>query len=134
MEERPRYCAIKILTVHATEGHHNGRLLELDIMQTITSSAKTPTLPRLRHHFEMEGPHGRHLCLVLPILSESVRSFRLSVPSKLLEPPMVKIIVVQVVEALVQLHAANIIHTGQAHHGIRPNNAGVLVTIHPLFL
>jgi serine/threonine-protein kinase SRPK3 len=82
-------------------------------MQTITASAKTPTLPRIYDHFETDGPHGRHLCLVLPVLSETISSFRRSAPSKRLDPPKVKIIIAQIAEALEQLHAANIIHTGQ---------------------
>ena len=74
---------------------------------------KSPHLTRLYDHFEIDGPHGRHLCLVLPVLSETVSSFRRSAPSKLLDPPKVKIIIAEVVQALVQLHAADIIHTGQ---------------------
>jgi serine/threonine-protein kinase SRPK3 len=111
-EETPTYHAIKILTVHATKGHHDGHLLELEAMQTITAM-KTPLLPRLHDHFEIDGPHGRHLCFVLPVLSESVSTFRRSSPSKSLDTPKAKIIVAQVVEALVKLHAANIVHTGQ---------------------
>jgi serine/threonine-protein kinase SRPK3 len=114
-EEKPTYHAIKILTVHATKGHHDGHLLELEVMQTITASTKIFLLPRLHDHFEMDGPHGRHLCLVLPVLSESVSSFRRSAPSKSLDPPKVKIIIAHVVLALVHLHAANIIHTGQRY-------------------
>jgi serine/threonine-protein kinase SRPK3 len=82
-------------------------------MRTITETVKSPRLPRLRDHFEMKGPHGQHLCLVLPVFSESISSFRRSAPLKLLNPPKVKILVVQVAEALVKLHGANIIHTGQ---------------------
>jgi serine/threonine-protein kinase SRPK3 len=111
-EETSTYHAIKILTVHATKCHHDGHLLELEAMQTITAM-KTPLLPRLRDHFEIDGPHGRHLCLVLPVLGESVNTFRRSSPSKSLDTAKVKIIVAQVVEALVKLHAANIVHTGQ---------------------
>ncbi|KAJ8590256.1 kinase-like protein, partial [Rhizopogon salebrosus TDB-379] len=115
-EETPTYHAIKILTVHATKGHHDGHLLELEAMQTVTAM-KAPLLPRLQDHFEIDGPHGRHLCLVLPVLSESVNTFRLSSPSKSLDTPKVKIIVAQVVEALVKLHAANIVHTD-----LKPDN------------
>ena len=92
VEERLQYCAIKILTVYATKGDYDHNLLKLEIMQT-------------------EGPHGQHLCLVLPILSDSVSNFRHSAPSKSLDPPKVKILIAQIVEALVGLHSANIIHT-----------------------
>jgi serine/threonine-protein kinase SRPK3 len=82
-------------------------------METITATIKSPRLPRLRDHFEIEGPHGQHLCLVLPVFGGSVSSFRRSAPLKLLNTPKVKIIIVQVVEALVKLHSANVIHAGQ---------------------
>ncbi|KAG1852680.1 kinase-like protein [Suillus subluteus] len=116
-EERLRYCAIKILTVHDTKAHHDGHLLELEVMQTITRSTGISLLPHLRDHFEINGPHGQHLCLVLPALSESVDSFTYSAPSKLLDPPKVKIIVAQVLESLAQLHTANIIHAD-----LKPDN------------
>ncbi|OJA09422.1 hypothetical protein AZE42_03067 [Rhizopogon vesiculosus] len=51
-------------------------------------------------HFEIDGPHGGHLCLVLPALNESISSFRRSAPSELLDPPKVKIIIAEVVQAL----------------------------------
>ncbi|KAG1776676.1 hypothetical protein EV702DRAFT_971105, partial [Suillus placidus] len=61
----------------------------------------------LRDHFETNGPHGQHLCLVLPVLSEGFRCWLNAL--KVARPA----IVAQVVEALVLLHAANIIHTGR---------------------
>ena len=109
----PRYCAIKILTAHATRGIRDGYLLELEMMKTIAKLTNSFRLPYLLDHFETEGPYGQHLCLVQRVLSSDVGSFRLSAPHKRLGFPIVKIIVAQVVEALVTLHAARIIHTGQ---------------------
>jgi serine/threonine-protein kinase SRPK3 len=71
-----------------------------------------PTLPYLFDHFETEGPHGHHLCLVEQVLSTDVSVFRRSAPSERLGSRTVKIIIAQVLEALVPLHAAGIIHTG----------------------
>ena len=107
-----KYCAIKILTVHATKGHMNGHLLELDMMEAITRLKRVLRLPILRDHFEIEGPHGRHLCIVQPVLSTDISNFRRSAPTKKLGLPTVKIIIAQVLEALVNLHTAHIIHTG----------------------
>ncbi|KAG1841214.1 hypothetical protein DFJ58DRAFT_76029 [Suillus subalutaceus] len=55
-EEMLRYCAIKILTVHDTKAHHDVRLLELEVMQTNAGLTMTSFLPRLRDHFEINGP------------------------------------------------------------------------------
>ncbi|KAH0826201.1 hypothetical protein J3R83DRAFT_5637 [Lanmaoa asiatica] len=82
-------------------------------MKAITRLKSILRLPYLVDHFETGGPHGQHLCLVLPVLSTDVGRFRRSAPSKRLRCSTVKIIVAQVLEALVTLHAAHIIHTGQ---------------------
>jgi len=81
-------------------------------MQTTTALTGTSSygLPCLLDH---DGPHGRYLCIVTPILSETVSSFRRSAPSKSLDSQKVKMIFCGAVEALIDLHATNIMHTGQ---------------------
>ena len=73
----------------------------------------TRSVPSFYDHFETEGPHGRHLCLVMGVLSSDISHFRRSAPSKRLRFQLVQNIIVQVVEALVALHAVGIIHTGE---------------------
>ena len=102
------YYSVKILTVHATKSHP----LELEILKAI-NKLKVTGLPHLFDHFETEGPHGLHRCLVQPVLSTDVGHFRRSAPTERLGSPTVKIIIVQVLEALVALHAAQIVHTGE---------------------
>ncbi|OJA07767.1 hypothetical protein AZE42_03002 [Rhizopogon vesiculosus] len=104
LAETLTYHAIKILTAHATKGHHDGDLFEFEAMQTITESVKSSVLPRMRDHFEL-------------MADTFVCSFMHSAPSKLLDPPKAKVIIAEVVEALVKLHAANIIHTD-----VKPDN------------
>ncbi|KDR77477.1 hypothetical protein GALMADRAFT_65792 [Galerina marginata CBS 339.88] len=118
--ETPQYYAAKILTAHATALHRKGLLLELEILKAIKELKGIHKLPRLLDDFEIDGPHGKHLCLVTPVLSTDVSSFRRSAPSKRLGLQAVKIIVVQVVESLVSLHAAQIIHTGRWVNQFRP--------------
>jgi serine/threonine-protein kinase SRPK3 len=93
--------------------HQDGLLLELEIMKAITGLKRPPPLPYLIDHFETDGPHGQHLCIVQPVLSTDISRFRRSAPSKRLGFPAVKIIIAQVLQALVALHAARIIHTGK---------------------
>ena len=107
-KKAPVYYSIKILTVHATKGH----LPELEILEAIRN-LKCSRLPYLFDHFETEGPHGKHLCLVLPVLSTDVGQFKRSAPLKRLGFPTVKIITAQVLEALVALHGVHIVHTGE---------------------
>lgn len=81
-------------------------------MKVIRRSKGVLRLPLLHDHFEVEGPHGRHLCMVQSVLSTDVSNFRCSAPTKKLGSPAVKIIVAEVLEGLRNLHAAQIIHTG----------------------
>jgi len=113
--EGKTYYAIKILTARATKDHHDGHRLELEAMRTTTAltAGPLPGLPYLIDHFEIDGPHGRHLCIVTRILSETVSSFRRSAPSKSLDSQKVKLIFLEAVNALIYLHATNIIHAGQ---------------------
>ncbi len=79
-------------------------------------SSRAVNLPYLSDHFEIEGPYGKHLCLVLPVLSTDVSHFRRSAPLKKLTSPVVKIIIIQVLGALATLHGAGIIHGGKQHY------------------
>lgn len=111
------YHAVKILTVHATEESENGNLLELEVLETISTlrGRFAVNRPYLFDHFTIKGRKGKHFCLVLSVLSTDISSFRKSAPSQMLKSPTVKIIVAQVVRALVVLHNAGIIHGGKQH-------------------
>jgi serine/threonine-protein kinase SRPK3 len=113
-QEKPFYYAVKILTAHATKGHRDGHSHELGIMAAIRGleGYLSLRLPDLFDHFETESPHGRHLCLVMRVLSSDATHFRCSAPSKRLGFQTVKIIIAQVLEALVALHAVGIVHAG----------------------
>jgi serine/threonine-protein kinase SRPK3 len=108
-----RFRAVKILTADATQGHLHGQLRELEIMTAITDLGDDRDyLPCLHDHFQERGPHGDHLCMVMDVFSTSVSSLRRSAPRKVLPLHMAKIIIAEVVEALVHLHSLDIIHTG----------------------
>lgn len=105
---------MKILSAWATVENRNGRLHELATLE-IVARTKPPTshLPRLLDHFEISGPHGEHLCFVLDAQSTSIETFRRSLPNKVLRPHVVQIIIIRVLNALAELHANNIVHTGE---------------------
>jgi len=91
---------------------------ELEVLQRITEQAMITSHPG-RHHvmtlqgsFELDSPHGRHLCLIhralgiFPALLER---------HKKLPVPIVKHVARQLLKALDFLHSqCRIIHTGKA--------------------
>jgi serine/threonine-protein kinase SRPK3 len=85
-----KYHAVKILTANATEGQHQGRLCELEILKAIGDLGdEREYLPMLRDHFQEKGPHGDHLCLAMDVLSTDVSTLRRSAPHKALPLHMV---------------------------------------------
>lgn len=109
-----RYLAVKILTAYGTILNNAGRLSELEVLKAIGPVDRNDVLPFLINHFEELGPHGQHLCFVVPPLSTDLASFRRSAPRKRLPLHTVKIILLCVLQALERLHGLNIIHTGLA--------------------
>lgn len=85
---------------------------ELECLKALQKQDDINDLPILYDNFEVEGLRGFHLCFVMNLLNSDVSSFRRSTPNKALKPYIVKNIIGQVLEALVQLHDLDIIHTG----------------------
>jgi len=85
---------------------------EREFLKAIQQLDDINSLPLLVDEFEVQGIHGSHMCFVMGLLSSDVSSFRRSAPNKALKPYIVKNIIGQVLEAIVQLHSLDIIHTG----------------------
>ncbi|EJU00457.1 kinase-like protein [Dacryopinax primogenitus] len=105
--DSPRYVAIKICTVSATHNSEESPIL----VQIRGLQDERDRLPLLWDNFEEQGPHGKHQCLVLDVLGLDLTAFRLSAPEKRLPVHIVKLFVVQIVEALVCLDSLGIIHS-----------------------
>lgn len=66
--------------------------------------------------FEVDGPKGKHNCVTFQPLLISLGEFQFNLVPKILPEKMVKMAVIELLQALDFLHSeANIIHTGQAH-------------------
>lgn len=108
-----KYLAAKILTTEATNRNKARKMREREFLNEIVSRDTSNQLPLLRDDFEERGPKGLHICLVMNLLSSNISSFHRSAPSKALPPYIVRNIIAMVLEALVQLHDMNIVHTGK---------------------
>ncbi|KAH8170580.1 protein kinase domain-containing protein [Sarocladium implicatum] len=68
-------------------------------------------------HFWLEGPNGRHLCLVLPVLGPSVSQVLRISESRRLDGQTARLIALQATQALASLHSI-----GLGHGDFRPSN------------
>jgi serine/threonine-protein kinase SRPK3 len=94
--------------------NHIGQLNELRALKVVAPVDRNNILPFLIDHFEELGPHGQHLCFVIPPLSTDLGSFRQTAPKKRLPLHTVKMALLCVLQALDQLHRIGIIHNGWA--------------------
>ncbi|KAF9502865.1 hypothetical protein BS47DRAFT_1374523 [Hydnum rufescens UP504] len=94
---------VKILMAKATHSHHAGDTHELELLCSI-KDVRFSHLPHFHDDFELSGPHGRHLCFVMDLLSMSVQALRMSTPTQTLAVHSVKTIVALLLEGLTELH------------------------------
>ena len=106
--------AAKVYSAHATaEGVDKGFIRELDAFQCfLADDSDIFDLPCLKDHFYHTSPQGKHLCILMPVLCDSIDAWRKSRVKGVIDPQVVKEITVLVVEALAQMHKRGIIHTG----------------------
>lgn len=107
-----KYYSVKILSPNYTQLHLEGKTHELEALQIIGDSFDNSYLCSLHDYFYQMGPHGVHLCLVMPLYGQSVQSLRHSAPFGALPVYMVKKILYQLVVAVQNIQNMGIIHTG----------------------
>jgi hypothetical protein len=105
---------VKVLTAYCTTLNHVGRLNELRTLEAVAPVDRNDNLPFLIDRFYELGPHGQHLCFVVPPLSTDLSNFRRSSPNNRLPLHTVKMVLLCVLQALERLHRIDIIHTGRA--------------------
>lgn len=86
---------------------------EVEILQAVTDLNKVSSIFRLYRQFAHHGPHGKHVCLVMDLLSTNVVDYQQASVDKVLPIPAIKVILNGLSESLVDLHALRIIHTGK---------------------
>ena len=113
--QSPRHVALKILTADSYGGLKP--VYELDILKHI--SRTDPSHPGYKHvvhllnSFVHEGPNGKHLCLALKLMGQSVFNLQQCFPNKQLPVHIGRQIAEQILHALNWLHGScGIIHTG----------------------
>ncbi|KAJ7186349.1 kinase-like protein [Mycena pura] len=107
------YAALKVMKAEVSD---IPELNDADYLRRILSA--DPTDPGFRHNlhlldeFRIDGPNGRHLCLVTELLGERLDQYAKRFPLKRVPIKSVKHITRQVILAVSYLHdKCNIIHT-----------------------
>lgn len=99
-----RSVAIKVLKSDRRHGEEEARILRR-LTESPTSSPRKGCVVQLLDQFELMGPNGRHLCLVVEALGPSIDPNDLS-PKDAWE------IARQLVEATAHFHDLGIVHGG----------------------
>lgn len=93
---------------------------ELEIFDFISnhhsSASEEPSkshIPTLLDHFWLEGPNGRHLCLVMPVLGPSIQQVIKTSETKRLSAKTARSASLQATQALASLHSIGLGHGGR---------------------
>lgn len=107
-----RLVAVKVLSREVTERSSGPEKVyrEPDLYQQLQPTSDLPALYGLFSHSDEEG---HRLALVLELFSESVESWRRKAPLARLSMSMTKVVLACTAAGLEELHAANLLHTGQ---------------------
>lgn len=123
-----KFFAAKILNAEATSLHNvTMQMLERESLRQVAACEDINCLPVLRDEFTLRTKGGRqHICFIMDLLGPNLASIRMRGPTKALPHYVVRNILAQVVEGLVQLHGLNIVHTGT--HVLRrdPSSIGLI--------
>ncbi|KAM6536459.1 hypothetical protein FALCPG4_002463 [Fusarium falciforme] len=100
------WVALKIVLAEESESVEASATLTHRIL---SESVNDPRFVTYKRYFHIDGPNGRHLCLVLPVLGPS--AYRLShyLESRL-QPKVARSVALQAAQALAHLHSRGLCH------------------------
>ena len=106
-QTRHRYVALKLLTADKSQERNELRVYQ-HLQARGTKHGTNTHVAQLLDHFEVEGPYGNHLCLILPLLGPSLASFQSSRGMKI-KPDVAQLLASQMIQAVDQLHKNGIV-------------------------
>lgn len=119
-----KWIAVKIMTANASEERREEKIYDHLRRRASPKELAESHLVVPLEEFWIEGPNGRHLCLVLPVLGGSVKQWRGGLePRDEMMSRDLKKFCFQVTEAVRFLHRCGI-----CHGDLKPAN--ILLTVH----
>jgi hypothetical protein len=104
-----KWVALKIVLADESPSVETKTILSHRVASQCSSDAVFVTYAR---YFHIDGPNGRHLCLVLPVLGPSASRLSHYMGSRI-EPWLARRAGYQTARALADLHAQNLCHGGK---------------------
>ena len=106
--EEDRYVALKIMQARdSSEDVHELKMHRY--LQEKLDEVDRDSMIALYEHFWIEGPNGRHLCLVFEVAGPALASFRHWDQWRKVRPDFVRPIGLQLAERLLALHRADVV-------------------------
>lgn len=119
-----RFRALKVLSAECYEQDHH--IFEREILTHLRAGNRKlmgyKYVCHLVDDFELKGPNGNHVCLVLELMGETLRSFGVWFKEFMVPTFIMRKFSLQLVAALDFAHESNVIHTD-----IKPDNIFVKV-------
>ena len=109
-----RYVAIKVCTQSEDSSQQANRELKVyeRLVKLGSTHPGTSYIRELIDHFELDGPHGRHTCLVQPPMHLTIHELQ---SHGTLDEALLRDILIRLLQALDFLHhEAHVIHTGMS--------------------
>ncbi|KAL5345962.1 hypothetical protein ACLOAV_008992 [Pseudogymnoascus australis] len=114
-QQANNYQALKILSADCYRPDPSQQPFELSVLQHLNTADPSHLgfryVPQLRDHFELTGPNGTHVCLVLDPMGESLSSFPTLWDPTVVPLQVAKRFMRQLLLALDYAHTAGVIHT-----------------------
>ncbi|ENH65314.1 Protein kinase dsk1 [Fusarium oxysporum f. sp. cubense race 1] len=110
------WVALRILMAEQSSSIEENITCYHDILAHHDQDEGDPRFIKYKRHFHIDGPNGRHLCLVLPFCGPNLHSLSNYMNSRM-KPQFVQALAYQATEILRDLYARGI-----CHGNIRPGN------------
>lgn len=107
-ENEERWTALKIVDAE----HSASTAAKSDLVRSALLDSGAQFVAEHQRHFTFDGPNGRHLCLVLPVLGPSMSELSHGLSCRI-TAPLSRRVAYQATRAVADLHSQGLCHGGK---------------------